>query len=125
MKEVRSVLHAIFRCLLKTLDDGELRRRGCLGQGKTCRLIHISNFAGRFCPALWRMGTKSVCRTQVHKLSTGRRKSPVEQGFGIVSGFVFFRKSQRNRKILFEFGCGRATNGIGSGWILILDRHRL
>ncbi len=25
MEEVRPVLHAIFRCLLKTLDDGELR----------------------------------------------------------------------------------------------------
>ncbi|ARQ56136.1 hypothetical protein EFR00_30575 [Rhizobium sophoriradicis] len=106
MKEVRSVLHAIFRCLLKTLDDGELRRRGCLGQGKTCRLIHISNFADRFCQVLWRMGTKLVCRRQVHKLSTGRRKSAAWQDFGIILGFAFSRKFRRIGKFFSSFGAG-------------------
>ncbi|PDV85336.1 hypothetical protein CO652_27225 [Rhizobium sp. H4] len=104
MKEVRSVLHAIFRCLLKTLDDGELRRRGCLGQGKTCRLIHISNFAGRFCQLLWRMGTKSVCRRKLHKLSTERGKLLAGQDFGIISGFAFSSKFRRIGKFFSSFG---------------------
>ncbi|EGE58238.1 hypothetical protein RHECNPAF_3340035 [Rhizobium etli CNPAF512] len=106
MKEVRSVLHAIFRCLLKTLDDGELRRRGRLGQGKTCRLIHISNFADRFCLVLWRMGMKSVWRMQVHKLSTRSRKLVAGQGTGIISGFAVSPKFQRIGKFFSSFGAG-------------------
>ncbi|WP_157814431.1 hypothetical protein [Rhizobium sullae] len=44
MEEVRAVLHAIFRCLLKRLDDRELRDRHGFRQGKTWPLIHISDF---------------------------------------------------------------------------------
>ncbi|NKL47652.1 hypothetical protein GFL15_05840 [Rhizobium leguminosarum bv. viciae] len=106
MKEVRSVLHAIFRCLLKTLDHGELRRRGCLGQGKTCPLIHISNFADWFCGVLWRMGMKSVRRRRLHKLSTGNRKLVAGQGFGIISGFALSPKFRKIGKFFSNFGTG-------------------
>ncbi|ARO28028.1 hypothetical protein NXC14_CH00001 [Rhizobium sp. NXC14] len=100
MKEVRSVLHVIFRCLLKRLDDGELRRRGCLGQGKTCLLIHISNLPDRFRPLLWRLGMKSTCRPAAHSLSTGTKKLVLWQEFGIAFGFGFSPEFDRNGEIL-------------------------
>ncbi|NKN01785.1 hypothetical protein E0H38_24735 [Rhizobium leguminosarum bv. viciae] len=125
MKEVRSVLHAIFRCLLKTLDETELRPRGSLGQGKTCLLIHISDSADRFRLALWKMGKRSISLKLVHSLSTAMRKGADPEGSGITFRFGFYPKFGRDGQILPMLFCRRATNGIGSGWILILDSHRL
>ncbi|MGZ2485897.1 hypothetical protein ACVITL_004420 [Rhizobium pisi] len=100
MKEVRSVLHAIFRCLLKRLDERELGRRGGLRQGKTCRLIHISNFADRFHRALWMMGNSSISLEQVHSLSTSRKKITCPEGTGIIFGFEFSPNFAGKRQIL-------------------------
>ncbi|RUM09671.1 hypothetical protein EFR84_00300 [Rhizobium chutanense] len=125
MKEVRSVLHVIFRCLLKRLDETELRRRGSLGQGKTCRLIHISNFADRFQRALWMTGNRWSLPEQVHSLSTSTGKIGCRQGFGIIFRFGLSPEFRRNWENRCDVFCRHATNGIGGGWILILDRHRL
>ncbi|PDT15048.1 hypothetical protein CO670_19965 [Rhizobium sp. J15] len=106
MKEVRSVLHAIFRCLLKRLDDGELRRRGGLGFGKTCLLIHTTNFANRFHRTLWTMGRNTTSLEQVHSLSTSQQKIIHSEATGITFGFGFSSKFERSRKILAMFFAG-------------------
>ncbi|WP_259671328.1 MULTISPECIES: hypothetical protein [unclassified Rhizobium] len=103
MKEVRSVLHVIFRCLLKRLDETELRRRGSVGQGKTWLLIHISNFADRFLPALWKTGNSWICREQVHSLSTSIGKIVRPQGSEIIFRFSFSPDFWPNDKILPMF----------------------
>ncbi|RUM25063.1 hypothetical protein EFQ99_13490 [Rhizobium vallis] len=99
MKEVRSVLHAIFRCLLKRLDERELGRRGGPGQGKTCRLIHISNFADRFHRALWKTGNSLTSLEQVHSLSTSRKKMTRPEETGIIFGFGFSSNSAWKERI--------------------------
>ncbi|NKM57522.1 hypothetical protein CO662_27760 [Rhizobium anhuiense] len=106
MKEVRSVLHAIFRCLLKRLDETELRCRGSLRQGKTCLLIHISDFADRFRLALWTMGRRSISGKLVHSLSTATKKITHSEGLGIIFRFSFSPNLGNNGEILPMFFAG-------------------
>jgi hypothetical protein len=61
----------------------------------------------------------------VHSLSTAMKKIAELEGFGIIFGFGFSPKFGRDRRIFPMLFCSRATNGIGGGWILILDSHRL
>jgi hypothetical protein len=53
------------------------------------------------------------------------RKIAELEGFGIIFRFGFSPKFGRDGQIFPMFFCSRATNGIGGGWILILDSHRL
>jgi hypothetical protein len=70
MEEVRPVLHAIFRCLLKTLDDGELRDRRWVRQGKTCLVFHISSFWDHIRGGLWLLWTAAQMPDKAHRFST-------------------------------------------------------
>ncbi|RWX17187.1 hypothetical protein EHI42_10535 [Rhizobium hidalgonense] len=106
MKEVRSVLHAIFRCLLKRLDETELRRRGRFRQGKTCPLIHISNFVDWFQPPLWTMWSRLICRDEVHSLSTAAQKIVRAEEFGIIFRFSVSPNFRWASKILPIFFAG-------------------
>ncbi|WP_143147507.1 hypothetical protein [Rhizobium tibeticum] len=70
MEEVRAVLHAIFRDLLKRLDKAELRDAARVRQGKTCQLFHKSDFGGaneRAVLVLWITDDSS---TDVDRFST-------------------------------------------------------
>jgi hypothetical protein len=53
------------------------------------------------------------------------RKIVDPEGLGIIFGFGFSPKFGRDGQIFPMLFCNRATNGIGGGWILILDSHRL
>jgi hypothetical protein len=70
MEEVRPVLHAIFRRLLKRLDGEELREAAGVRQGKTCPFIHISVLRDGQGRVLWILQPSSENLAPMHRLST-------------------------------------------------------
>ncbi|MDQ0562753.1 hypothetical protein QO004_004558 [Rhizobium mesoamericanum] len=72
MEEVRAVLHAIFRGLLKRLDNGELRDPTAVRQGKTCHLFHKSNFMGDDKSDLLVLWIAADNSSTIHVFSTAR-----------------------------------------------------
>jgi hypothetical protein len=87
MEEVRAVLHAIFRGLLKRLDNGELRDADRVRQGKTCHLFHKSDFVGTAAgdlPVLWIADTRS---NTIYIFSTAQSRLPFLYPIGIIGVF--------------------------------------
>jgi hypothetical protein len=88
MEEVRAVLHAIFRGLLKRLDNGELRDAARVRQGKTCRLFHKWNFVGAAKRALLVLWTASESSAPFQGFSTVQRQKAAFYLIGIICVFL-------------------------------------
>ncbi|MEK1892381.1 MAG: hypothetical protein AAAB20_03675 [Rhizobium sp.] len=87
MEEVRAVLHAIFRGLLKRLDKAELRDAARVRQGKTCQLFHKSDFVGANERALLIVWITDDSSTDIDLFSTVQAQPAIFYPLGMI--FIF------------------------------------
>ncbi|CAN7533781.1 hypothetical protein [Rhizobium sp. LjRoot258] len=87
MEEVRAVLHAIFRDLLKRLDKAELRDAARVRQGKTCQLFHKSDFVSANERALLIVWITDDSSTDIDLFSTVQPQPAILYLLGMI--FIF------------------------------------